>query len=279
MPATEKVKESMAKSEAEPVVDAASEEPRTFTCFPKLAVELRVKIWGHASSVTRNVDIWAKSLDIQLGDSHERLLYFYSSLSPPPVLHVNSEFRSKSLKYYGLCVGTNLTVRNMHNVSFTISSRSRVYFNWNTDRLCLVNLSELEKKSIHRDVSSELADFHRECQKNGLRYFAINVAFSSLSSGFPYFTRLEDSKFLKLITRKSNLEEVVLFESFALAGSDSPKTDRLELEHLDSKEQGKRLKNAKRALEKAFKKDLEETGEISGGGTPLIRISKVNVRT
>lgn len=131
MPATKKVKKSKTKSEAEPAVDAASEEPRTFTLFPKLPVELRDKIWGYACSVTRNVDIWIRSLDMQLGYFYERLLYFYfySSLPPPSVLHVNSESRSESLKYYDLDFGTTLTIRNRNNAPFTISSPSRVYFN------------------------------------------------------------------------------------------------------------------------------------------------------
>lgn len=100
MLATKKVKNSKAKSDPESVVDAASEESRTFSFSPKLPVELRAKIWGYACSITRNVDIWARSLDVQLRYSYERPLFFYSSLPPPSVLQVNSESRSESLKYY-----------------------------------------------------------------------------------------------------------------------------------------------------------------------------------
>jgi len=272
MTATETVKESRAKSEAEPVVDAASEDPKTFTSFPKIAVELRVKIWGYASSVTRNVDIWAKSLKVGL---RYRALYFYSSLPPPAVLHVNSESRSESLKYYNLGFGTNSRLRNTHNVPLTISSRNRVYFNWNTDRLCLVNLSELESKTI-RDVSSQLADYHRECQKKGLRYFAINIAHSSMTPIFYESYRIDYSKYLKCIPRTSNLEEVVLFENSGLANSDSLKIKQLELEDLGSEEQIQSIKYVRRALEKSLKKELKKNGDISGGSTPLIRTCKVN---
>ena len=235
MPATKKVKKSKAKSEAEPVVDAASEEPRTFTCFPKLPVELRLKIWGYASSVTRNVDIWARSLDIEIRYSFQRTLYFYSSLPPPAVLHVNSESRCESLKYYDLDFGTYFTFKHADSAPFTISSPCRVYFNWNTDRLCLVNLSELENKRAVREVSSQLTDYHRVCQERGLRYFAINIAHSSLPS-FVEEGRIEAKTFLKHIPRELNLEEVVLFECHQLVDSDSLKITRLEFEDLDSEE-------------------------------------------
>jgi hypothetical protein len=278
MPATKKVKKSKAKSEAEPVVDAASEKSKTFTCFPKVPVELRLKIWGYASSVNRNVDIWVRSLDTKLIKPYERPLYFYTSLPPPAVLHVNSESRSESLKYYDLDFGTNITIKHTHSVPFTISIPSRIYFNWNTDRLCLVNPSELENKSIARVVSSQLANYHTVCQKKGLRYFAINIAHSTLPLFMPQ-RAIKNSAFLKLIPLESNLVEVVLFESSELADSKSLKINRLELEELDSKEQGRRMNNTKRAVEKVIKKYLEETGEISGRGTPFIRICKVNVQT
>jgi hypothetical protein len=276
MPATKKVEKSNAKSDAEPVVDAASEEPRTFSLFPKLPVELRIKIWGYACSVTRNVDIWARSLDnqLQLRYFYERPFYFYSSLPPPSVLHVNSESRSESLKYYDLDFGTNLTIRNRNSTPFTISSPSRVYFNWNTDRLCLINPSELVDRGMVRRVSSQSADYYRDCQKKGLRHFAINIGSQS-----PFLSeqrRIKDSTFLDHIPRNSKLEEVVLFESSSLVASDYFKINRLELEDMGSEEQGERMRYAKRALKKSLKKDLEKKGDASGGGTPLIRTCKVN---
>jgi hypothetical protein len=279
MPATKKVKKSKAKSDAEPVVDAASEEPRTFSLFPKLPVELRVKIWGYACSVTRNVDIWTRSLDIEQGCFYQRAIYFHSSLPPPAVLHVNSESRSESLKYYDLDFGAKLTISNTHSVPFTISSPNRVYFNWTTDRLCLVNPSELGNRNMLRKFSSQLADYHRECQKKGLRYFAINIANSTLSSFCPQQRRIEEASFLKHIPRKSNLEEVILFQSSGLADSGYLKINRLELEDMGSEEQGERMKYATRALKKSLKKDLEKKGDISGEGAPLIRTCEVNFET
>ncbi|PMD24516.1 hypothetical protein NA56DRAFT_656237 [Hyaloscypha hepaticicola] len=274
MLASKKVTKSKAKSEAEPAVDAASEKPRTFLLFPKLPVELRAKIWGYACSITRNVDIWARSLDVQLRYSYERPLFFYSSLPPPSVLHVNSESRSESLKYFNLDFGTNSTIRSRDSAPFTISSPSRVYFNWKTDRLCLVNPSELVDRTMARRVSSQLADYYRDCQKKGLRHFAINIG--SLSPFLSEQGRIKDSTFLKHIPRNPKLEEVVLFESSSLVASDYFKLSRLELEDMGFEEQGQRMRYAKKVLEKLLKEDLEDNGDESGRGTPLIRTCKVN---
>jgi len=66
----------------------------TFIPFPKLPIELRIKIWKCACFFTRNVDIWAKDFWISTTeegyDRHRAApYYFHSYTPPPPLLHVS----------------------------------------------------------------------------------------------------------------------------------------------------------------------------------------------
>jgi hypothetical protein len=283
MHAAEQVEASKAQGKAEPVVNAASEEPRNFSLFPKLPIEVRLKIWGHASSVTRNVDVWAASLGIELKRSlkHKQPIYFYSSLPPPAVLHVNSESRSEGLKHYALDFDTAL-MTTAYAADFTISIPGMIYFNWNHDRLCLLHPFGVEGKPW--PLPRQWADLHTKCLEKGLRYLAINIAHDCRSHSAASCTNR--NRFLKHFPRKSNLEEVVLFICRQLADRDSLKVKRLkvkrlkvkrlEFEDLDSKEQSEWMKYAKIVLaEKLLKGHIEKNGEISGGGTPLIRTCKI----
>ncbi len=128
---------------------------------------------------------------------------------------------------------------------------------------------------MSRRVSAQLADYHGEYQKKGLRHFAINIGHSSLPFVWEQ-TRVQDSTFLNQIPKSSALEEMVLFESFRPIASGFPKIKRLELDDLGSKEQGKRMKYAQRALKTFLKKKLGKNGDVSGGVTPLIRICKID---
>jgi hypothetical protein len=63
-------------------------QPSTFTCFPRLPTELRLKIWRHAQPV--------RFLEISL---HE-VARFSTRFAPPTILSINRESREEALKSY-----------------------------------------------------------------------------------------------------------------------------------------------------------------------------------
>jgi hypothetical protein len=269
-------KEDSLKSESEARVDIP-EQP-TFTLFPKLPTELRIKIWGYACSVTRNVDIWAKPLNIELSHSENLPHYFYSSFPVPAVLHVNTESRSKSLKHYTLDFGTTFEATE-EDVPFTISTPPQIYFNWNHDRLCLVDPYRLDDRGDFFLEQGRLNDFLQRCYLKGLRYFAINIG---QEPDFPFVyerDELEDDSFLRYIPQKSSLEEIVLFECYHLLSSDACKLNGCELVDLLLGEEDERMKLAKAALAEDITEEQEEMGGTIDQVTPLIRTCKVIYRS
>jgi hypothetical protein len=84
---------------------------RSFSLFPKLPIEIRLKIWGDAKEI-RIVETWwiTQSLGpqtrIQPSDPHRRTVPNKGTASPPALLHVSRESRSEALKSYTL-IGTH----------------------------------------------------------------------------------------------------------------------------------------------------------------------------
>ncbi|KAE9367440.1 hypothetical protein N431DRAFT_561418 [Stipitochalara longipes BDJ] len=72
--------------------------PQTFTLFPSLPFELRLKIWDLALSEPRTVTI---SCHREKLDRDRRFAKAFTSLTPPPpLLHVNRESRFEALSRY-----------------------------------------------------------------------------------------------------------------------------------------------------------------------------------
>ncbi|KAE9366646.1 hypothetical protein N431DRAFT_445360 [Stipitochalara longipes BDJ] len=153
-----------------------TQEERTFTCFPKLAPEIRIKIWKEACKVTRNVDLWVEigwwlsNIDGTLpGYPH----FFRSQSRPPAVLSVCRESRAEGLKFYTLDFGIKVEMFPGGGVSSTASRPSRVYFNWKYDRLCLMNPDDFEPYFDDKhDLASEVLNRYVE---KGLRFLALNI--------------------------------------------------------------------------------------------------------
>jgi hypothetical protein len=122
-----------------------------FTLFPKLPIELRVKIWKLASFVQRNVIISASSLYLSNNSkySKEWPYYFASSSPPPAILHTTRESRTEGLKYYLLEFGTNhIGGRYFGRVpSVTITIPPAIYINWEIDRLCIMDKFGFESRT------------------------------------------------------------------------------------------------------------------------------------
>lgn len=77
--------------------------PETFTCFPRLPLELRDSIWTHASFGSRNLDTWMEFLGEMRYNrpSDSSQSFRYATMSrPPPILHTSREARNVGLRQY-----------------------------------------------------------------------------------------------------------------------------------------------------------------------------------
>jgi hypothetical protein len=118
---------------------------RVFTCFPKLALEIRRMIWKEACSVERVLDIWAVPLDIERTtdffiNSGMELPFSYKTHSRhPPILQTSRESRSVGLENY--CLSFESEVNNkVHGIEFKMTSPARIFVNWEFDIICPMQL-------------------------------------------------------------------------------------------------------------------------------------------
>jgi len=178
------VKDLEPKFEAQSTTIIVPPKARKFTCFPKLAPELRGKIWKEACKVTRNVDLWV--LDSSYFSSTDRYLHgnphsFSSSCHPPSVLAACKESRAEGLKHYTLDFGTKADINHPNaKVSFTISTLPKIYFNWECDMLCMMNLKDFEDfryESHRQDWHNWVGDLLKRFEEKELKLLAFNVFF------------------------------------------------------------------------------------------------------
>lgn len=83
-----------------------------FRLFPDFPIEIRIKIWGHAISIPRIVEI-EKFPCWQHGSLNE-IRYFpdcwhYKIRNPPPLLSVSSESRNEAMKDYNCSTNDSIT--------------------------------------------------------------------------------------------------------------------------------------------------------------------------
>jgi len=176
--------------------DAKNETCTTFTCFPKLAVELRCKIWREVCFRRRNICIWFKELGqwVEEGEhgpevSPFRAFMYLSDSTHPTILHVSHESRTEGLKHYTLDFG----IENAHP-RFTVSCPARTYINWKADRVCVNETSGFRSEPglnilprTYFTDDNEPSDFRSEpdlnklhhfidlCKERGLQSIAINL--------------------------------------------------------------------------------------------------------
>ncbi|CZR64804.1 uncharacterized protein PAC_14703 [Phialocephala subalpina] len=112
----------------------AADKP-SFTCFPKLPLELRLKIWKDISHTPRFVDIWASYHGVLMGLEEENEFVctrHVTICSVPPVLHPSQEARREAVKHYKLSFGISHTLH--HGIQF--SAPPRIYVNLESDIIC-----------------------------------------------------------------------------------------------------------------------------------------------
>ncbi|KAE9370106.1 hypothetical protein N431DRAFT_546073 [Stipitochalara longipes BDJ] len=150
---------------------------RSFTCFPRLPLELRQLIWKHVSFQRRDVDITASFLSHTLAIDSEADFpeeFHYISVCPPPaILSVNREARSEGLRWYILDFGApSIKFPSTSTLSFFEREvKPHIYINWNIDRICLVNWGLIGRLFWPHAAM----DFKEKCRKNKLRFLACNL--------------------------------------------------------------------------------------------------------
>jgi len=173
----------------------------SFSLFPRLPVEIRLKIWKAASFLIRNVEIrlrLAPRRAIQGAKTNFIRSDYISNQPPPAILHTSREARSEGLRYYRLDFGVTMEdlLERWHSrernprgfrpepteaVLNAMKMRLRsamIYFNWQADRLCIGDLRPW--------------DIYPRCRRNNLRFLAFNVFHSNASHGYPWSSKLEE---------------------------------------------------------------------------------------
>jgi hypothetical protein len=138
-----------------------AEEPK-FECFPKLPLELRLKIWKALCFIPRNVGLWAKPLGADdfwndFGEL-ERLFKFVTNLGAPAILHTCREAREEGLKYCTLAFGDDrwghVPALAAH-VHFPLDPK--FYFNFDIDVPCLVPSNDPTFSDVLRKMPKNVA--------------------------------------------------------------------------------------------------------------------------
>jgi len=179
---------------------------RTFTCFPRLPAELRMKVWKYASHVTRNIDISTRILYLSSepqGKGAAPSYYYTSSCPPPSILHVCKESRTEAMIYYQLDFESSENVWNRSGTSrfppVYIATPPSIYINWQVDRVCLMDPDRFEDYNEESDACTRrLEDFVALCVKNKLEYFAANLTLEA-----PYT--------IWFVPWEANLKELIIF--------------------------------------------------------------------
>ncbi|PMD31465.1 hypothetical protein L207DRAFT_536944 [Hyaloscypha variabilis F] len=248
-----------------------------FALFPQLLPELRFKIWGHACSVTRDIDIRLSHLDFGMrNELCERPYYWRSILGAKisPVLHASKESRSEGLKHYTLDFGSEMIPVPGWEVPFSVTVEPRIYFNWSCDRLCLpdpLTLWDYQFENI--SGARPYSDFLERCLERKLRYLAINT----YDYWEPQHWHDEEDRrahsFLEFIPLTANFHEVLLFEDSHM-GITSLYVGFVDL--LPA-EKGLKMQEDERVVKKKMSEAWKKDGAMSSTAT-LIRTSKVIVQ-
>jgi len=106
----------------------------SFKPFPKLAPELRLKIWAYAACQPRTL-LLSDNWDAPVTDPNRKVIENGNDV--PAMLHTCSEARQEGLKYYTACTKRNSKQNNIHADQALNKSQSpnrKVYINFNADR-------------------------------------------------------------------------------------------------------------------------------------------------
>jgi hypothetical protein len=106
----------------------------SFKLFPKLAPELRLKIWTYAACQPRTL-LLSDNWDAPATDPNRKVIENGNDV--PAILYTCSEARQEGLKHYTACTKRNSKHNNTHADQALNKSQSpnhKVYINFNADR-------------------------------------------------------------------------------------------------------------------------------------------------
>ncbi|CZR63604.1 uncharacterized protein PAC_13501 [Phialocephala subalpina] len=185
----------------------------SFTIFPRLPLELRLKIWGHvANSQPRTLDIWT---DFKRCEVENTTFYTQayqcelSNITPPPIFRVNHEARTEALKHYSLEFATGMTLP----CGISVNISPRMYVNYSTDTLIprgywnIVSFADFAKRAAGR-LKTLAVDVNGVFWKENLRDYCKKQCwvFSELDELILYDTSNDDmfkgSDFLEKFRKK-----------------------------------------------------------------------------
>ncbi|KAE8447069.1 hypothetical protein EG329_011204 [Mollisiaceae sp. DMI_Dod_QoI] len=152
------------------VANTKSKDCSTFTCFPSLPSELRLKIWRLACFHGRNVDVWTYDIAFKFGDDGDERdhNYFTSSCPQPIVLQCCRESRIEGLKHFKLAFGVSCKYKVRGRPKASFSCEPKIYINWFADTVCIV-MGAMNDDGYFLDKLFEI------CDANGLRSIAFAV--------------------------------------------------------------------------------------------------------
>lgn len=123
-------------------VNAVVAQFDTFTCFPKLPLELQRKIWKEGCFGPRVVDLRCIALRDQTGrlyltDNGTMPFQYHSNATiPPSILHDCHEARCEALRYHCLDFATEFEVRLRSGNTKIVKSPAHIHVNWHCDIIC-----------------------------------------------------------------------------------------------------------------------------------------------
>ena len=131
----------------------------SFKPFPRLASELRLKIWAYAASEPRTL-LLSYNWDAPTSDPNRKAIENGNKV--PDILHTNSEARQEGLKHYTACTKRKSKYTNIDPALIKISQSSnyKVYINFNADRFLVID----DQSWWDGDEQVSLTDFQLEPQ-------------------------------------------------------------------------------------------------------------------
>lgn len=162
---------------------AIVEDDPKFELFPKLPVELRLKIWGLACYTPRIVPLWLQPLGYQpelhkaisaiediLNENEEiKLMYEFDTVTRiPAVMESCAEAKREGSRYYTREFGSGIENYALETVNLNITIPPRIYVNWEVDTICFMSPtfdSELSEGDAWRRLVSFFFDHSENREK------------------------------------------------------------------------------------------------------------------
>ncbi|CZR60158.1 uncharacterized protein PAC_10054 [Phialocephala subalpina] len=148
---------------------------KMFTPFPRLPIELRLKVWKYACFKPRLIDLWFvpvadKRDSFKFDEFQQPFIYESHCRQAPAVLHTSQEARNVGLQHYSLEFGSKFEGQVIFPMSgfenflmargtIEVSMPPQIYVNWACDIICPMpalrsgSLDEHFREEVYDDIS------------------------------------------------------------------------------------------------------------------------------